>query len=692
MRPKHGSQGARDRHVRVRLARALVVLCSLPMVFAAPAAQRLEFAAPVSHPLTPLETIDRAVEVVDLNEDRRQDIAVVTASLNGTDSEIAVYLQTQAGTLAPPQRFSFPATGGSVATVVLGETGEVEHASRTLVVGYLAGIAYLDYDRTNGAFSVKQFPVNGCQCDKLTSWFDGLFTFYLAAPTITAGELMLIRWDAYFSSVVQRVHTGLAGSVITDLAARKVTPGGLAMSAEQLGAIYWVPIGPGEALGAPRPYTGLAPGETPRALEVGNFFEGRDEVAVSVASGDYEARIVFLYPENGELVERTALPSAYPATSLRAANLDGQAFSWNEDLLVGHGDAGSIGFYLGDPVAPALREPERFAVTGSNLYSEPDGVASGDVNGDGIGDVVFVGDGAMHIAYGRLQPLRDVRDDFDGNGRSDLFWQHADARRVIWRGADYRDQLAVPSGTDPAWVPAALADFDGNGYDDLLLYREGYGTLVFWPYGPGGSRPRTPPAIKLDWRVVASGDFDGDGADDLVWRNGRTGQNVMWKRGDYYDQRSMTAVTDTGWKIVGAGDFDGDGRDDLVWRHDLTGKNAIWNSGDYRTQTAMTAVTNATWRVAEVADFDGDGRGDIFWRAGSGTNTIWLSANAATRLAVDAQPAQWLLGAVGDYDGDGNDDVVWRHRTTGANTLWPAADASAARAITSVTDQAWRLY
>ena len=689
---KNKGEVRRDRGVglsgwgwRLGLACALVVSSG----GAAQAAQRLEFGQPVADPLPSSPTPgERAVEVVDLNRDRRDDIAVVTAAADGSASQIAVYLQLADGTLAAPQRFEFQIAGARVGTVVVGDTGEIEDAARTLVVGSLAQLTFLDYDPTSARFSLRQVSIPDCQCDRLVSWFDANITFHIAAPTIASGELLVVAWDGVFSEIVQRGAIGLAGSRVTDIAARKVAPAGIVLASETNG-LYWIPLGAGQAPGAARRYEGLGSGQSPHAVAVGPFFG----VAASVSSGGSDARILFLTPEDGQLVARTSFPSSHPASALRAVELDGQHLGFGgEDLLVGQGEARSIAYYLGNPVAPQLEREEGVAVADAAFYARPDGVAAGDVNGDGVGDVVYADAQALHVAYGRLRPLRDVVNDFDGDGRSDLFWQHDDARRVIWRAADARAQIAVARGTDPLWMPGAIADFDGNGFDDLLLRHDGDGSVRFWMYGTNVDPPLPVSRIARDWRIVTSGDFDGDGADDLVWRHSVNGRNVIWNGGDYYDQRAMTAVTDTRWAIVGAGDFDGDGRDDLVWRHQVTGSNVIWLGADYRRQQAVTSVTGQDWRIAAVADFDGDGRDDLFWRHASGRNTIWSAANAAARIAVSSRSSPWLLAAAGDYDGDGRDGIVWRHRDSGQNVLWPGAQEAQARELTAVTDTRWRLY
>ena len=64
----------------------------------------------------------------------------------------------------------------------------------------------------------------------------------------------------------------------------------------------------------------------------------------------------------------------------------------------------------------------------------------------------------------------------------------------------------------------------------------------------------------------------------------------------------------------------------------------------------MTAVPNLQWAVAGIGDFNGDGKDDVVWRnASAGTNTIWLSANSATSMAVASVSHLATIAAVDDY-------------------------------------------
>ena len=83
-------------------------------------------------------------------------------------------------------------------------------------------------------------------------------------------------------------------------------------------------------------------------------------------------------------------------------------------------------------------------------------------------------------------------------------------------------------------------------------------------------------------------DFDGDGRDDLLWYNAATGQTAIWLM-DGLKARVGEIVFTGPWSVTATGDFNGDGKADLVWRNVDTGATAIW-------------LMNGTHRLAASVD------------------------------------------------------------------------------------------
>ena len=138
-------------------------------------------------------------------------------------------------------------------------------------------------------------------------------------------------------------------------------------------------------------------------------------------------------------------------------------------------------------------------------------------------------------------------------------------------------------------------------------------------------------------------------------------------------------------------DFNGDGKSDILWRNGSTGADSIWLSANSATKQAVATVSNAAWKAVGSGDYNGDGKSDILWRnATTGADSIWLSANSATKQAVATiSDTTWQVAGSGDYTGDGRADILWRNSVTGANSLWPSANQSLKQVLTAQPDLAW---
>jgi hypothetical protein len=139
-------------------------------------------------------------------------------------------------------------------------------------------------------------------------------------------------------------------------------------------------------------------------------------------------------------------------------------------------------------------------------------------------------------------------------------------------------------------------------------------------------------------------------------------------------------------------DFNTDGKSDLLWRDISSGVDTIWKSANSATrQTVATVAT--VWKIVGAGDFNGDGAADILWRNSStGANAIWKSGNAATPQSVTAVTSQaWAVMGVGDFDGDGAADILWRNTGSGANAIWKSGNSATPQAISAVTSLSWKI-
>jgi hypothetical protein len=157
------------------------------------------------------------------------------------------------------------------------------------------------------------------------------------------------------------------------------------------------------------------------------------------------------------------------------------------------------------------------------------------------------------------------------------------------------------------------------------------------------------PVADRNWDIQAVADFNQDGFSDIVWRNQATGDNVVWYLRNHQFIQNPTApaqgidfdyfapVRDGNWSIKGAADFNNDGKTDLIWRNQATGENVTWflnktqfarnNAAPQRGQDFdyFSPVADRNWDLATVGYFNGDRSPDLVWRnKASGENVVWF--------------------------------------------------------------------
>ncbi|MDP9194575.1 MAG: FG-GAP-like repeat-containing protein [Acidobacteriota bacterium] len=287
-----------------------------------------------------------------------------------------------------------------------------------------------------------------------------------------------------------------------------------------------------------------------------------------------------------------------------------------------------------------------------------------------------------------------LRTDFDGDGKSDLFFRSSSGQNVIWfmNGSAVRSTASVQS-TDTGWAPVAFGDFNGDRRSDIF-WRHTDGRNALWLMNGATATVHTLQTVAFGWNVVASGDFNADGRFDVFWRNDGGGSNVIWYMNGPAITYHYVAAVAFGWTVAGAGDFDGNGRYDIFWRNQSSGSNAMWLMFPTGIQTAYPAAQATTWTVSTVGDFNDDGRDDLFWRQEStGANSAWLMTGASRTLrTLPTVASGWRIGAVGDFDGSGTHDVAWHNPSSGGNWMWLMNNATPVDAPIPAIASNWHMY
>jgi hypothetical protein len=287
-------------------------------------------------------------------------------------------------------------------------------------------------------------------------------------------------------------------------------------------------------------------------------------------------------------------------------------------------------------------------------------IASGDINDDGLPDVV-VPDffNLVSVALGRtdrnypsvlsLTPetatLVSVGD-ITGDGLLDIFIAGDGTNRGTVFSNQGNNSFQLAATTDPSSF--MVADLTGKGLVDLLGGPNNY--LEIWPNNGTlnfSSSPITTQSPTIGPLIIA--DMDGDGHPDIV----APGQ-IFYGNGSY--QFTAVATPDSFIAPYVVGDFTGNGQLDIA-----SGAVTFLNIGNRTFQEVASNLPLVGGTLAVVADFNGDGKDDVAVELpGAASIAIYYSKGDGTFYqGAVLDPSQGASAlAVGDFNGDGKPDLA----------------------------------
>ena len=445
------------------------------------------------------------------------------------------------------------------------------------------------------------------------------------------------------------------------------------------------------------------------------------------ASGNYDFRTIKYAAADGSVLWSKSFDGGgddfvYQAAVDAAGNavVAGSAHGANGDdwkvLIYGSTDGTVLGQYGYNGSANLGEAAFNLVVTNAGIYLGGISTETGSpqaIRVAKLSNVVTVSSTAIDLEAARL--------DFDGNGKSDLLFQHRDGslRVNLMNGISSAPGVTIVGPTSNA-VSLKAGDFNGDGRTDLVRsFSDGSATM----YLMSGSAIASQAALRAagsGWSLLHVGDFNGDGKTDILWQqaDGSVEMDIM----DGTRVTSATVIMNAGttWTALKVGDFNGDGKADILWRN-VDGSVSVWlMNGPAILQRGTVMPATPVWTPVQVGDLDGDGKADILWQssadgtvsawlmnglaiaqrapimpAGSGWNPVrLLDANGDHRadiawsyvqgnvglwlmggLAQSAKAPQmgagtgWSLAGSGDFNGDGKDDLVWSS-TDGTVSVW----------------------
>jgi Domain of unknown function (DUF4347)/FG-GAP-like repeat len=348
---------------------------------------------------------------------------------------------------------------------------------------------------------------------------------------------------------------------------------------------------------------------------------------------------------------------------------------------------------VGDAAAATSDAAIVYNPNNGKLFFNPDGTTAG-----------FGSGGNFAIFSIQPTPKPTVRNDFNGDRKSDILWRSDIGGVALWQmnGATVAAaNLTSTPSLDTSWKTAGTGDFNGDGKTDIL-WRNTNGAIAVWAMDGATVKSSTltsTPSLDTSWKTAGTGDYNGDGKSDILWRN-TNGAIAVWAMdGATVTSSTLTSTPslDSSWKVAGNSDFNGDGKADILWRND-DGSVALWqmNGADITASTTV-AKLSADWKIAGTGDFNGDNKADILWRNDDGRVVLWqMNGAAITSSSLTSTPSRdssQTIAGIGDYNGDGKADILWR-KDTGATEVWQMNGANVvASTLTSLQPEstAWKI-
>ena len=226
------------------------------------------------------------------------------------------------------------------------------------------------------------------------------------------------------------------------------------------------------------------------------------------------------------------------------------------------------------------------------------------------------------------------------------------------------------------WDVVAVGKFAGSSVDNdgLLLYNKVNNTFAAWTDLSSGSYGyKSLCWVESDFSTKCIANLDGNGYDDVLIYNTEGSFGVVLDAATYDDIWHVSDAPPT-VELIGAGTFGHeDGLDSLIIKNLTDGTYEMWHNDDilaadwgWGKNTILPAAEGV--EIAAIGDFSGDGIDDIvMWNTNNGEVIVLEDGKGDGEQTVlgTLDTNKWEISAVGDYNGDGTEDLLLRELTSG---------------------------
>ncbi|QDT69062.1 FG-GAP repeat protein [Planctomycetes bacterium MalM25] len=226
------------------------------------------------------------------------------------------------------------------------------------------------------------------------------------------------------------------------------------------------------------------------------------------------------------------------------------------------------------------------------------------------------------------------------------------------------------------WDSPVVADFDCDGWLDVLLTDHSYRAQIYWNDNGAFSQPQV--IVRGDTHGVAVGDYDRDGRLDLIISRGGGGGKKPRNPVTYrinYDRtieggEEFSQFERTRGRAAKLVDWDNDGLLDLVLsafplKSQPQGANHLYKNDGRGGFEFVRVLPQAAWMGyrALVTDFDNDGRQDIIFYGGKDMVAVravgGMGASDVTESVLGSYALTDYVSGITeiDFDNDGDFDL-----------------------------------